>query len=104
MPPLTQAVPEPDPDHDTQPPSRVSRRSLLRGAAGAGAVGLAVAGGAVAIAGPTAAAGLPQPDHQGAVTVYLRDAATGEMDVFAGTSQVRVRDRALAAQLLRAIK
>jgi hypothetical protein len=91
---------------------RVSRRSLLRGAAGVSAVGLAAATGAVAIAGPRstagpvagATAGLARPDHQGPVMVYLRDAATGEMDVFAGTGQVTLRDPALATQLLRAIQ
>jgi hypothetical protein len=80
---------------------RVSRRSLLRGAAGASAVGLAAASGAVALAGPVATAG---PDHQGPVMVYLRDAATGELDVFAGTRQVTLRDPALAKQLIRAIQ
>jgi hypothetical protein len=82
----------------------VSRRSLLAGAAGVGAVGIAVASGATAVAGATTVAGAARPDHQGSVTVYVRDAATGEMDVFAGENQVRLRDRALAAQLLRAIQ
>jgi hypothetical protein len=55
----------------------------------------------VASASPAATA---EPDHQGPVMVYLRDAATGEMDVFAGTGQVTLRDPALAKQLLRVIK
>jgi hypothetical protein len=36
--------------------------------------------------------------------VYLRDAATGDMEVFAGDGQTRLRDPALAGQLLRAIR
>jgi hypothetical protein len=84
---------------------RVSRRSLLRGAAGVGAVGLAAASGAVAVTGAARPdAGLARPGHQGPLMVYLRDATTGEMDVFAGTSQVSLRDPALATQLLRAIQ
>jgi len=86
---------------------RVSRRSLLRGAAGVSAVGLAAASGAVALAGPVAhasPAATARTSHEGPVMVYLRDAATGEMDVFAGTGQVTLRDPALAKQLLRAIK
>jgi hypothetical protein len=36
------------------------------------------------------------------VVVHLRDAASGEIDVFRGTSQVRLRDPELAARLMRA--
>jgi hypothetical protein len=89
----------------------MSRRSVLRGAAGAGAVGLAAAGGI------GAAAGLTRPDRAGQntvgqlpaslagpVTVYLRDTSTGEMEVFAGTGQTSVRDPGLVRALLRAIQ
>jgi hypothetical protein len=34
--------------------------------------------------------------------VHVRDAATGEMDVFRGTTRTRVRDTDLAARLIRA--
>jgi hypothetical protein len=91
--------------------SHVSRRSVLRGAAGAGAVGLAAAGGV------TAVAGLTRQDHParqdaaeaadalaGPVMVYLRDTSTGEMEVFAGTGQTSLRNPALVRELLRAIK
>jgi hypothetical protein len=90
----------------------MSRRSVLRGAAGAGAVGLAAAAGAgalVAAARPAAAApaavsaALPAK-HAEPVVVYLRDASTGELEAFTGTSQVRFRDPALAARLLRAVQ
>jgi hypothetical protein len=36
------------------------------------------------------------------IVVHLRDARSGEIDVFRGTSQVRLRDRELAARLVRA--
>ncbi len=100
----------------------VSRRSVLRTAAGASAAGL-VAGVALG-ALPAAAAGRPvkparRDEHPagsggtavaqtaddastGPVVVHVRDARTGEMDIFAGTSQTRLRDPALAARLVRA--
>jgi hypothetical protein len=34
--------------------------------------------------------------------VYLRDAASGELDLFSGTSHTVLRDPALAARLTRA--
>ena len=86
-----------------QPP-HMSRRSVLRGAAGAGAVGLAAATGAgavVAAARPRTMAA--RPANASSLVVYLRDATTGELEVFAGTSKVRLRDPALAAQLARAV-
>jgi hypothetical protein len=88
-------------------PAGVSRRSVLRGAAGAGAVGLAAAGGVATVAAAT------RQDHParqdaaapaGPVMVYLRDASTGEMEVFAGTGQTSLRDPALARELMRAIQ
>ena len=94
-----------------QPAPGVARRSVLRGAAGLGAAGLAVAAGAGAVvaatrpakaaagpapgAGPAARAGGAEP-----LVVYLRDAAAGEFEVFHGTRQVRVRNPRLVAQLL----
>jgi hypothetical protein len=103
----------------------VSRRAMLRTAAGASAAGL-VAGGAFA-ALPAAAAARPsrsqpsagraghsaagptqdaavQPDREadGPLVVYVRDARTGEMDVFVGTTRTQLRDPELAARLARA--
>jgi len=94
------------------PPPRVSRRCVLRGAVGAGAVGLAAAAGAgavVAAASPATKAAAPTamaagPANAGSLVVYLRNATTGELEVFAGTSKVRFRDPALAAQLARAVQ
>jgi hypothetical protein len=34
--------------------------------------------------------------------VHVRDAASGEIDVFRGTTQTRLHDRDLAARLVRA--
>jgi uncharacterized membrane protein YedE/YeeE len=97
-----------------QPPSEsasgagVSRRSVLAGA-GAGAAGLAVSGlvAAPALAarhtGRTASAAVHQAAPEGeALVVHVRDIRNGEMDVYRGTSHVRVTDRTVAAALARA--
>lgn len=92
--------------------SRVSRRSVLRGAAGASAVGLVTAAGmGQALAAPRPASrsrsAAPAADadaSSGPIVVYLRDAASGELEVFAGHSQVRLHDPAMAARLTRAVR
>ena len=90
--------------------ARLSRRSLLQGAATAGAAGLAVT--AMGAAAPTlAATGKPQAADQahdqhadtGPIVVHVRDARSGDIEVFAGTSQSRLRDKDLAARIARAI-
>jgi hypothetical protein len=91
-----------------------SRRSMLRGAGAVGiaaAVGVGAAGGVAAAAprpaaGNHSAAGVEQSaDAKGApLVVYLRDAASGELDVFAGTSHTVIRDRALVARLTHAVR
>ena len=85
------------------------RRAVLRGAAGAGAIGLAAAAG-VGTAGASASAATATPEQEQAsaaavtpVVVYLRDASSGELEIFAGTSRTQVHDPALAARLARAI-
>ena len=96
-----------------QPPASLSRRSLLRGAAGVGAVSVAAAAGAGTIfaaaqsaKGATGAheGGAAHPAGDEPIVAYLRDAATGEFEVFHGTRQVRVRDRKLALQLLNQVR
>ena len=101
----------------------MSRRSLLQGAAAAGAAGLAVTalGAAVnpaaaaastrAPARAAARAGAPAPAHAGGepkdtggpVVVHVRDAKSGDIEVFSGTSQTRLRDKDLAGRIVRAI-
>jgi hypothetical protein len=113
--PSTPSQADPNPSQ-TAPPSR---RSVLRGAAGVGAVGFAAAVGVGAAAGPALAAGngraaatsdTPQTTAgtpgaaAGPVVVYLRDAASGELDVFAGTSHAVIRDHQLAARLTSAVR
>jgi hypothetical protein len=103
-------------DPNSGQPAPPSRRSVLRGAAGAGAVGFAAAVGVGAVAAPALAAGnrpaaaparpaaaLPA-DSAGPLVVYLRDAASGELDVFAGTSHTVIRDRELVARLTSAVR
>jgi hypothetical protein len=95
---------------ETQPPP-LSRRTMLRGAATAGAAGLAITtlGASPALAAsqhaPAGAAPEHVPDHIASgepVIVHVLDVRSGEMDVYRGTSHVRVQDRALAARLARA--
>ena len=102
-----------------EPTAGPSRRSVLRGAGAAGAVGIAAAVGAGAASG-VAAATRPAADNRanpdnrataehsagaGApLVVYLRDAASGEFDVFAGTSRATMVDPDLAARLTRAVR
>ena len=88
-----------------------ARRAVLRSAAGAGAIGLVAAAGVgtVAAASASAATATPEQDHALAATdtpvvVYLRDAASGELDIFSGTSHTVIRDRALVARLTNAVR
>ena len=94
----------PDRDDTTSPAARTdagpeaqqqrpSRRSVLRGAAGAGVA---------AASWPAAPAGTKDLDSAEPIVVHVRDARSGEIDVFRGTSQTRVHDRELAARLVRA--
>jgi hypothetical protein len=97
-------------DREEQP--RPSRRSVLQGAAGVGIAGIAATALAGA-AGPALAAARPAAPGPKAgeantetttdqVVVHVRDAGSGEIDVFRGTSHVRVHDPELAARLVRA--
>jgi nitrous oxide reductase len=86
---------------------RLSRRSMLRGAAAAGAAGLAVT--AMGAAASPALAATSQPSaqdspqsHAGPIVVHVRDAKSGDITVFSGTSEVRLHDTALAARIARA--
>ena len=95
-----------------EPPAhRMSRRSVLQGAATAGAAGLAVtamgatAGSALAATSPSS----PRSDSDvktpsGPIVVHVRNAGSGEIDVFSGTSQTRLRDKDLAARIARTLR
>jgi len=92
------------------PSRRVTRRSLLQGAATAGAAGLAVtamgAAAGPALAATSRSAADQSPDdhaHAGPIVVHVRDARSGDIEVFSGTSQTRMRDKDLAARIARAI-
>jgi nitrous oxide reductase len=89
---------------------RLSRRSLLQGAATAGAAGLAVtaigAAASPAFAATTSRAAPSDSatsEHTGAIMVHVRDAKSGDIEVFSGTSKTRLRDKDLAARIARAI-
>ena len=109
------------PSHDAQhePAERMSRRSLLQGAAAAGAAGLAVTAFGAAVSPAVAAASTTSPAAArgeakaaaggdvkapaGPVVVHVRDAKSGDIEVFSGTSQTTLRDKDLAARIVRAI-
>ena len=91
---------------------RLSRRSLLQGTAAAGAAGLAVtamgaaASPALAATGQPLAAGRPRDRGEtpaGPIMVHVRDARSGDIEVFSGISATRLRDKDLAARIARAI-
>jgi anaerobic selenocysteine-containing dehydrogenase len=104
----------PSAERDEQ--QRLSRRSVLRGAAGAGAAGIAaatLAGVAAPALAATTKAARPQAHDAGTaadadtsdeIVVHVRDARSGQIDLFRGTSQTSVHDRELAARLVRASK
>ena len=104
-------MPSHDAKHAPAPGRRLSRRSVLAGAATAGAAGLAATAMAAA-AGPAAAAvtssssprkGGEVKAPSGPIIVHVRNAASGDIEVFSGTSQTRLRDAGLAARIARAI-
>jgi hypothetical protein len=106
------------PPQEQKQPSLISRRSALRGGAATGVAGAAL----LAAGGPALAAALPSRSvardaaHDAArggaaepaahpaepIIAHVRNARTGEIDVFRGTSQTRLHDPALAALLIRA--
>ena len=89
-----------------------SRRSVLHGAAGLAGAGLAATVMAGTLAAPASASAAPRthPGRAARVSsdepfiVHVRDVRSGEMDVFAGTEQVRLHDPGLAARLAQAAR
>ena len=98
---------EQQPDSAARQPGTVSRRRLIFTGAGLAAAGVAV--GAAAAIPLTADDNTAQmPDGRGStpaepVVVHLRDAATGQFDVFVGTRRLQLDDRAFAARLANAV-
>lgn len=86
----------------------LSRRSVLWGAAGAGVAGIAATAlvGTSALPAIAATRGADARTEEETTTdqivVHVRDAKSGEIDVFRGTSQTRLHDPELAARLVRA--
>jgi hypothetical protein len=87
---------------------------VLQGAATAGAAGLVATAIGAAAASPsaaatrTSAAGRPRsggeaPARSEPIVVHVRNARSGDIEVFSGTSQSRLRDKDLAARIVRAI-
>jgi nitrous oxide reductase len=103
-------MPNQDAERPSEQASRLSRRSMLRGAATAGAAGLAVT--AIGSAASPAFAATNQSDRTQSrgeprvaapIVLHVRDAKSGDIDVFSGTSKTRLRDKDLAARIARAI-
>jgi hypothetical protein len=99
-----------DPNRPADSPGRgLSRRSVLQGAATAGAAGLAVTALGAAVSPASAATRSSSPRGgaakaaSGPLVVHVRDAKSGDIEVFHGTSKTRVRDQDLAARIARAI-
>jgi nitrous oxide reductase len=102
-------MPSQDKKRASDQESRLSRRSLLQGAATAGAAGLAVTAIGAAATPALAATSQPSPQDRGRdaraeqprtgpIVVHVRDANSGDIEVFSGTSQTRLRDKDLAAR------
>ena len=104
----TSESPGPEPPAIRQRPD-LSRRSVIRGAAGLAGAGLAAGAITGAMAAPAVAAARParqaagEASPAGPVIVHVRDVTSGEMDVFAGISHARLTDPGLAARLVRGV-
>ena len=112
--------PQPQSAEEQPPQPRMSRRSLLRGAAVGGTAGVILAGGAAAVteyvrpaqaginaapaAKPVVMAPMAPAAKAGPLIVLLQDTTSGELDVFAGDGQLRLHDPALVARLLQDMK
>ena len=96
-----------DAERPSEQARRLSRRTMLRGAATAGAAGLAVTAIGSAASPAFAATNQSQsyraPQVAGPIMVHVRDAKSGDIEVFSGTSKTRLRDKDLAARIARAI-
>ena len=88
------------------PGEPLNRRAWLRWA---GAAGLAATAMGAAVSQAAAATRRPDPAHShgqpaaGPIMVHVRDARSGDIELFAGTSQTRIHDKDLAARITRAL-
>lgn len=82
----------------------ISRRKVIATGAALAAAGVAVgAGGTLLVtdhSGQSNAAGAAQPDEP--VMVHVKDAQSGQLDLFVGTRRLSFTDRGMAAQLVKA--
>lgn len=107
----------PQPAAGRKPP--MSRRSMLRGAAGVGVVGAVAAAGAGAVVAinnqddkpslmpvskPVAMVAMAPSAMAGPLVVYIADTTNGLLDVYGGTGQTRIHNPALVKQLLDNLK
>lgn len=106
-------------DSDVQNEPTLSRRGLVRSAAGAAVLGTAAvvsartpaqadASPATRRSGRTSPAVPPargsRPAAGETIVVHVRDARTGDLDIYVGDRHVRVRDRDLASRLTAAAR
>jgi anaerobic selenocysteine-containing dehydrogenase len=106
-------------DTDTRDEHQLSRRGLVKGAAGAAAVGAvaiasartpAQAATASTAGQPATAAAAAVPQQSGhsetdePIVVHVRDLHTGALDLFVGDRAVSVKDRDLAARIAAAAR
>ncbi|MEU5261579.1 hypothetical protein [Amycolatopsis sp. NPDC021455] len=81
----------------------VSRRRALLAGAGLAAAGVAVGAGVPSVVSGIAEAGGPVTNPADPVMVHLRDAGSGELDVFVGDRRIQVTDRAFTARLVKIV-
>lgn len=86
-----------------------SRRQVLRGAAGIGAATALTGVAGPALAATDAKHGGREAGHDAGheggphhVVVHVRDASTGHLELYSGTSQVHLKDKDLADRIVRA--
>ncbi|HEX4703544.1 MAG TPA: hypothetical protein VH352_15560 [Pseudonocardiaceae bacterium] len=90
-----------DQDVGSVVPEGLSRRGLLRTAAGLGVAGVA-AGLLIETSGSTASASGQVVTTGEPMVAHVKDAGTGEVDLFVGTRLVQFRDPELARRIARA--
>jgi hypothetical protein len=67
-------------------------------------MGAAASSALAATAPPTPRSGRDVKTRSGPIVVHVRNAKSGEIDVFSGTNQTRLRDKDLAARIARTVR